>query len=152
MDEDQEGPEYIVISDDEDEDDGDEIPTPPVDVPFPEVIELPRYQIKPGSVIRKGDTVELEDRTGRVADYALSGDFLRIHGIFENLETGEVNLRGYRLRRCSYLPTLFDSKYHVRRSTGCPRLLIRNNRQAERAFYANYSFGRRPSSFTRARA
>lgn len=103
--------EYIVIDDDDDEDeDTADLPRPTIEEPFPLVIELPHHRIETGSMIRKGDTVELEDRTGRVAEHTLSGDFLRIVGIFEDLDTGEVSLKGYLLRRCTYSRPLFDGK------------------------------------------
>ncbi|KAF1977708.1 S-adenosyl-L-methionine-dependent methyltransferase, partial [Bimuria novae-zelandiae CBS 107.79] len=60
--------------------------------------------------LRVGDTVELVDRTERPANHPLSGDFLRIKAMTENLKTQEVTLEGYRLRRCSYLRPLFDGK------------------------------------------
>lgn len=40
----------------------------------------------------------------------MSGDFLKINGIFEDLKTSQVNVNGYRLRRCSYLRPLFYGK------------------------------------------
>ncbi|KAL8698935.1 MAG: hypothetical protein Q9201_006300 [Fulgogasparrea decipioides] len=51
-----------------------------------------------GRTFKKGKTVELDD-----------GDFLRIVSVFEDRETGNVSLQGYRLRRLSIYQQLFDS-------------------------------------------
>lgn len=112
------GEEYILIDDDDDDDDDDDkcnqvslARSPTQEVEFPEVVELPFHRLDCGSVIRPEDTVELMDRTGRVnKGYNLSGDFLKITAIVEDLKTHEVKLKGHRLRRCSYLRPLFDGK------------------------------------------
>lgn len=80
----------------------------PAAEPFPNVVQLPSYRLDCGSTIHVGDTVELMDHTERVAHHPLSGDFLRINAINENLESHEISLTGYRMRRCSYLRPLFD--------------------------------------------
>jgi len=40
-----------------------------------------------------------------------SGDFLRIRNILMNMETDEVRLRGWRMRRTKYLGQVFDCEY-----------------------------------------
>lgn len=54
--------------------------------------------------------MELEDRSNRPPHVELRGDFLRVKSIIENLETNEVYLCGYRLRRTKYMSPMFDSK------------------------------------------
>ncbi|KAJ4356287.1 uncharacterized protein N0V89_004318 [Didymosphaeria variabile] len=103
--------EYILIDDDDEEyDAGGRTMLPPEEDTFPELVELPCHRLESGSLIRAGDTVELIDRTDRKADHTLSGDFLKVNAIIEDLKTQEVRLSGYRLRRCSYLRPLFDGK------------------------------------------
>ena len=71
--------------------------------------EIQRFKLGKGSVITPGDTVELNDASAHAANMH-SGDFLRIKHIIMNLETDEVRLRGYRLRRTKYLGQMFDWK------------------------------------------
>ncbi|KAF9698369.1 hypothetical protein EKO04_003611 [Ascochyta lentis] len=71
--------------------------------------ELPSLSLECG-VIRPGSVLELQDRSGRENNEMISGDFLLVRTIVENAETEEVVLRGYRMRRCSYLQPLFDAK------------------------------------------
>ncbi|OAG07098.1 S-adenosyl-L-methionine-dependent methyltransferase [Paraphaeosphaeria sporulosa] len=101
--------EYLFIDDDE-ESPGSRAKSPLQEDVFPESVEVPSYRLENGSIIRPGDTVELIDRTERNPDLTLSGDFLRITAIVEDLKTHESKLNGYRLRRCSYLRPLFDGK------------------------------------------
>ncbi|KAJ4297542.1 hypothetical protein N0V90_005434 [Kalmusia sp. IMI 367209] len=100
------GPEYIVIDDDNA---SDRARSAEQEERFPVTVELPSIQLDCG-MVKSRDIVELFDRTERVADQALSGDFLWISAIIEDLETNEITLQGYRLRRCSYLRPLFDCK------------------------------------------
>ncbi|KAL5381699.1 hypothetical protein PMIN03_007517 [Paraphaeosphaeria minitans] len=100
---------YILIDDDE-ENTEIRARSPQQEDVFPETVELPSCGLDNGSVIRAGDTVELIDRTERKVDHLLSGDFLKITAISEDLRTNKVKLQGYRLRRCSYLRPLFDGK------------------------------------------
>ena len=76
--------------------------------------ELQRFKLGKGSVITPGDTVELKDTSSHSADAMHSGDFLRIKHIIMNLETDEVRLRGYRLRRTKYLGQIFDCALTLR--------------------------------------
>jgi DNA (cytosine-5)-methyltransferase 1 len=75
----------------------------------PKEFEVPDLTLDCGE-IRPGDLVELEDHTGRKADHMISGDFLLVRSIVENMQDGEVVLRGYRMRRCAYLQPTFDGK------------------------------------------
>ena len=72
--------------------------------------EIQRFKLGKGSDITPGDTVELIDTSSHAADAMHSGDFLRIKHIIMDLETDEVRLRGYRLRRTKYLGQVFDCK------------------------------------------
>ncbi|KAF2258718.1 S-adenosyl-L-methionine-dependent methyltransferase [Lojkania enalia] len=76
-------------------------------------IELP--SVKEGSLeydftIEVGDAVELRDSAVRSSDVLHSGDFLYVTAIWRNLETDEVKLRGYRMRRTKYHGQVFDWK------------------------------------------
>ncbi|KAF2447083.1 S-adenosyl-L-methionine-dependent methyltransferase [Karstenula rhodostoma CBS 690.94] len=101
--------EYILIDDNE-EDVASRARSPIQEAAFPAIIQLPSYRLDNVGVIRPGDTVELIDRTERKSKHTLSGDFLKITTIVEDLKTQETKLNGYRLRRCSYLRPLFDGK------------------------------------------
>lgn len=110
--------EYIVIDDNDDDDNdynGYDSRLRAEEAAFPETVKLPFYRLDNGTLIRAGDTVELIDRTERSAEL-LSGDFLRISTIVEDLNEQEVTLEGYRLRRCSYLQPLFHGKLSPRYS------------------------------------
>ena len=74
------------------------------------MFELPSLSLDFG-VVRSGSVVELRDQSGRATSTLISGDFLLVRAIIESVETGEVVLRGYRMRRCSCLSPLFDSKF-----------------------------------------
>jgi hypothetical protein len=110
---------------------------------FPETVELPSYRLKGGSIIRIGDTVELKDRTDRKETvHALSGDFLKISSIVENLQTQEIKLNGYRLRRCSYLCPLFDGTWSCRdygmlHNEVLLRCILTWNRKAQRIVFTS---------------
>lgn len=60
--------------------------------------------------IRPGDTVELHTTTKGHPSTDHSGDFLRVRRIIRNVQTDEVTLQGYRLRRTKYQNQLFDCK------------------------------------------
>jgi DNA (cytosine-5)-methyltransferase 1 len=61
-------------------------------------------------MIKVGDTVELHDTSKLDQDLNHSGDFLRIKHIIIDVQTGQVRLRGHRLRRAKYLQQLFEWK------------------------------------------
>ncbi|EUC35618.1 hypothetical protein COCCADRAFT_3158 [Bipolaris zeicola 26-R-13] len=75
----------------------------------PEVL-IESYRLGKGLVIRPEQTVELHDHLTYEVNIRHSGDFLRVKYIIMNLETDEVRLRGYRMRRVKYLGQLFDWK------------------------------------------
>ena len=79
--------------------------------------EIQHFELGKGSVITPGDTVELKDTSVRAADAMHSGDFLRIKHIIIDLETDEVRLRGYRLRRTKYLGQIFDCTLTLRHTS-----------------------------------
>ena len=115
--------EYIVIDDDDDEEHNGAKGSSNCrranfdEEALPEVVELPSHRLETGGVLHQRDTVELIDRTERVANHTLSGDFLRITAIVEDLQSHEIYLKGYCLRRCSYLRPLFDGECPL--NTGC---------------------------------
>ena len=80
---------------------------PPNFDPPPETFELPSLSLECGD-IRPGHVVELEDHTERTSKHLISGDFLLVRSIIEDVYTEEVVIRGYRMRRVEYLPPLFD--------------------------------------------
>jgi len=69
----------------------------------PRDISIQRYKLINGSVIKPGDTVELQDHSNQRAGAMHSGDFFRIKFIIMNLETDQVRLRGHRMQRAKYL-------------------------------------------------
>lgn len=71
--------------------------------------ELPEVTL-PCGTIRPGSVVELKDKSGRTSDRLTSGDFLLVQSIVEDVETEEVTIQGYRMRRVEYLQPLFNSK------------------------------------------
>ncbi|KAI4605989.1 hypothetical protein J4E83_010255 [Alternaria metachromatica] len=79
------------------------------DISLPDVA-IQRYKIGTGFVIKPGDTVELKDHSNQDEGAMHSGDFLRIKSIIMNMETDEVRLRGWRMRRTKYLGQIFDWK------------------------------------------
>ncbi|KAI4712674.1 hypothetical protein J4E89_002942 [Alternaria sp. Ai002NY15] len=79
------------------------------DISLPDVA-IQKYKISTGFVIKPGDTVELKDHSIQNEGAMHSGDFLRIKNILMNLETDEVRLRGWRMRRTKYLGQVFDWK------------------------------------------
>ena len=82
------------------------------DIEPPDVsIQSYRFDKGKGVVIKPGDTVELRDNSNQRAGDMQSGDFLRVKRIIKNLETEEVRLRGYRMRRTKYLHQIFKCKY-----------------------------------------
>ncbi|KAF2277615.1 S-adenosyl-L-methionine-dependent methyltransferase [Westerdykella ornata] len=94
---------YIEIQDDEDS--LDETPTTPTES-FPEEIEVPHIDHHGCGRIKPGDTVEMKNAS---SDSTLrAGDFLRVEKVIEVLETGEVKLRGYAMRRTKHLAPQFD--------------------------------------------
>lgn len=86
--------------------------TPPAFVKPPKEFELPYTELKCGK-IRPGDTVELADHSQRNPEHLISGDFLLVRSIIENVKTEEVKLRGYRMRRCAYLQPMFERKCYL---------------------------------------
>ncbi|KAI4680034.1 uncharacterized protein J4E88_005925 [Alternaria novae-zelandiae] len=84
-------------------------PPPGNDISLPDVA-IQRYKISNSFVIKPGDTVELKDRSNQDEGAMHSGDFLRIKIIIMNMETDEVRLRGWRMRRTKYLGQIFDWK------------------------------------------
>lgn len=95
----------------------------------PETIEIGSVDLDCGRV-EPGCTVELKDTTGRTADHLLSGDFLRVKSITENLQTAEIKLRGWIFRRNSYQRPLFDFIEHGKyRKAGMLRSAHTNLRQ-----------------------
>ncbi|KAI4625534.1 hypothetical protein J4E80_002666 [Alternaria sp. BMP 0032] len=82
---------------------------PSNDISLPDVA-IQRYKIGTGFVIKPGDTVELKDHSNQDEGAMHSGDFLRIKSIIMNMETDEVRLRGWRMRRTKYLGQIFDWK------------------------------------------
>jgi DNA (cytosine-5)-methyltransferase 1 len=83
---------------------------PSNDISLPDVA-IQRYKIGTGFVIKPGDTVELKDHSNQDEGAMHSGDFLRIKSIIMNMETDEVRLRGWRMRRTKYLGQIFDCEY-----------------------------------------
>lgn len=73
--------------------------------------EISKYKLRKGCTIAVGDTVELQDTRNHEDDLNHSGDYLRVKHIIMNLQTDEVRLRGYRLRRTKYLQQLFECKF-----------------------------------------
>jgi DNA (cytosine-5)-methyltransferase 1 len=73
--------------------------------------EIDCYSLSKGCMIVPGDTVELKDTSSLAEGTNHSGDFLRVKHIIMNFESGEVRLRGLRLRRTKYLQQMFDCKY-----------------------------------------
>jgi DNA (cytosine-5)-methyltransferase 1 len=73
-------------------------------------VRIQRYKLGTGTAIAPGDTVELKDHLTREPNAMHSGDFLRIKFIIKNLQTDEVRLRGYRMRRTKYFGQIFDCK------------------------------------------
>lgn len=59
--------------------------------------------------IQPNDVVELIDDSGRQPATLQSGDFLLVRSIVETVQTEDVKLRGYRLRRCKYYQPMFES-------------------------------------------
>jgi DNA (cytosine-5)-methyltransferase 1 len=78
----------------------------------PTEFEVPSLTLDCGE-IRPGHIVELEDHTDRKAGRMISGDFLLVRSIVENMQDGEVVLRGYRMRRCAYLQPTFEGTYKL---------------------------------------
>ncbi|CAI9632204.1 unnamed protein product [Alternaria burnsii] len=79
------------------------------DVHLPD-IAIQRFKMAKGILVKPGDTVELRDHSRREPEALHSGDFLRIKTIIMNMQTDEVRLRGYRLRRTKYVGQIFDWK------------------------------------------
>lgn len=98
--------------DDDDDNEGPAVVDPqsdPYSQAFPERFEIDSYDIG-HQIIAAGNTVELRDHTERTSESPLSGDFMRIQRILEDTSSGEVSIEGYRLRRCSYLQPMFNSR------------------------------------------
>jgi hypothetical protein len=100
---------YITIDDDEDWEGLGSHSVPYKDIPFPETISLSSVKLECGD-IRLGDTVELKDETKRASGRLLSGDFLRVKEIVEDIETRDIKLRGQLFRRNAYQRPLFVTK------------------------------------------
>lgn len=84
--------------------------SPPSEAPPPTQFEIPALTLD-CATIRPGSVVELVDRSERDPAPNQSGDFLLVRAIIEDVETAEIKLRGYRLRRCTYCPGLFNSVF-----------------------------------------
>ncbi|RAR08341.1 S-adenosyl-L-methionine-dependent methyltransferase [Stemphylium lycopersici] len=84
-------------------------PTDDASIKPPDVI-LKSYKLGKGVVIKPGITVELEDQSIQEVEAMHSGDFLRVKFIVMNLQTDEVRIRGYRMRRTKYLGQMFHWK------------------------------------------
>lgn len=92
----------MTIRDDEEE----PTPSPPPDE-FPVEIHLEVLNHLECGVIRPRDTVELRS-SGENPQH--DGDFLRVVDIIELLETEEIKLRGFRMRRSKYLQPQFEGE------------------------------------------
>lgn len=73
-------------------------------------IELRQYSLSHGCAIAPKDTVELRD-LNHEGESMNSGDFLRVKYVIKNLNTGEVYLRGLRLKRTKYTGQLFNCRF-----------------------------------------
>jgi len=76
----------------------------------PPDILIQRYKLSKGTIIKPGDTVELQDHSSQRAGAMHSGDFFRIKFIIMNLETDQVRLRGHRMQRTKYLGQILKWK------------------------------------------
>ena len=104
--------EHEIIPIDDDDDDIYMVDHPgPASVPSPKTFEVPSLNLTCGK-IRSGSVVELKDHTGRDPTHLISGDFLWIRKIIEDVETEVVSLKGHRMRRVEYLQPLFDSMWN----------------------------------------
>ncbi|KAF2689615.1 S-adenosyl-L-methionine-dependent methyltransferase [Lentithecium fluviatile CBS 122367] len=106
-------PELITIEDDDEDaatmDRQTQRSTSHLNIQFPETGE-DTLSLPGGAKITTGTTLELKDRSRQKGDALHSGDFLRVQHIIRNLETDEVRLRGFRLRRTKYLGQMLDWK------------------------------------------
>lgn len=113
------GDEVITIEDVEDASDSSSSPSsrgkqgPSSEVFKNSHIRLPDLEeeeqiLTDGAVIKIGSTWELRDPSERPEDQLHSGDFLRVQHIIRNVQTDEVRLRGFRLRRTKYHGQIFD--------------------------------------------
>ncbi len=66
--------------------------------------------LPPSALDRPGDVVELKDLCDRGSEHLPRGDFLLLACIKEDIETGEVFLEGYKLRRTTHIAPTFNSK------------------------------------------
>jgi hypothetical protein len=105
------GPSYILIDDDEEELD---IPSPSEDQTYGPTSRIELEVVSLGcGLVRKGDTVELIDESDRVSTGLLSGDFLRITRVVQDVATDGIQLEGFLLRRCSYMQPMFEREYRT---------------------------------------
>lgn len=77
--------------------------------PLPEKIELERVVLD-GSIglIEPGDVVELHHSSDAEDRDLPRGDFLLVRQIKEELDTGNIFFRGYRLRRTAHMAPMFN--------------------------------------------
>ncbi|KAF1963027.1 S-adenosyl-L-methionine-dependent methyltransferase, partial [Byssothecium circinans] len=61
-------------------------------------------------LVKIGDVVELKDESEIGLRTRQYGDFFLVKTIVENVQSEDLNLRGFRLRRCTRLSPLFDGK------------------------------------------
>jgi DNA (cytosine-5)-methyltransferase 1 len=132
----------VIDDNDEDEDDDNNVymvdHPGPAFVPSPKTFEVPSLKLTCGE-IRPGSVVELKDHTGRDSTHLISGDFLWIRKIIEDVETEAVSLEGYRMRRVEYLQPLFDSMWNPQ----LDNISLTKPRKAERFVHAYSSPGER---------
>ncbi|KAH7361202.1 S-adenosyl-L-methionine-dependent methyltransferase [Pyrenochaeta sp. MPI-SDFR-AT-0127] len=103
--------EPITIDGDDDDDIAIVDSPPPIFAPSPKEFELPSLSHESG-FIYPGSIVELHDHSERTSDHLLSGDFLLVRSIVEDVEAEEIVLRGFRMRRVEYLQPLFNRKFN----------------------------------------
>ena len=79
-------------------------------IKFPD-IERRSYRFNTSTNIKRGDTVELQDKSDRDPNELHSGDFFRVKYVIQNIQTDEIRLRGFRLRRTKYHHQYFDCNF-----------------------------------------
>jgi DNA (cytosine-5)-methyltransferase 1 len=79
-------------------------------IKFPD-IERRSYRLNASTQIKRGDTVELRDKSDRDPTELHSGDFFRVKFVIQNMQTDELRLRGFRLRRTKYHHQYFDCNF-----------------------------------------
>lgn len=84
----------------------------PSEFTAPKTFEIPEHTLFSG-MVRRNTVVELKDDSGRISKNLISGDFLLVRSVLEDLRSGKITLRGLRLRRCAYLQPTFDSEFSL---------------------------------------